>query len=117
MSFQKTTITVAIILLVLALIFIAYSLYNTKYNTAYPPVDAQCPDYWIYDSKNQWCDNVKGLGVSDSVKCPTKINFDAFPMFTGDDALCNKSKWAKSCDLTWDGVTNNRNACKSSDDN
>ena len=32
-------------------------------------------------------------------------------VWTGDDGLCYKSKWAKACDLTWDGVTNNTNAC------
>ena len=55
MSFQKTTISVAIVLLVLALIFVAISLYRTKYNTQYPPVQAECPDYWIYESQSQGC--------------------------------------------------------------
>ena len=43
------------------------------------------------------------------------MNFTTSP-WTGDDGLCNKSKWAKACNLTWDGVTNNKNACASTDD-
>ena len=27
------------------------------------------------------------------------------PYFRGSDGTCNKYKWAKSCDLTWDGIT------------
>ena len=37
--------------------------------------------------------------------------------FTGDhwqgsSGSCNKSKWAKQCDLTWDGITNNDGICE-----
>ena len=43
------------------------------------------------------------------------MNFNS-GLWSGDDGLCNKNKWANACDLTWDGVTNNPNACKSEDD-
>lgn len=112
MSFQKITISVAIVLLVVALIFVAVSLYRTKYDVQYPPVQAQCPDYWIYESQNEGCKNVKGLGNTTSKSCPMEMKFDKYAEFTGSDALCNKYKWAKKCDLTWDGITNNREACK-----
>ena len=49
MSFQSVTITVAIVILILCLIFVGVSLYNNKYNTQYPPVQADCPDYWVND--------------------------------------------------------------------
>ena len=43
------------------------------------------------------------------------MNFNTGP-WASSDGLCNKSKWAKACNLTWDGVTNNKNACPSTDD-
>tara|TARA_B100000925_G_scaffold67112_1_gene45973 strand:+ start:742 stop:1080 length:339 start_codon:yes stop_codon:yes gene_type:complete len=110
-SFQKITIGIAVILLIMCLIFIGYSLYNSKYNTAYPPVAADCPDYWL--DKEGDCVNVKELG-SDS--CKRNKNFNT-SFWTGDEGLCRKKQWARKCNLTWDGVTNNQNACKSDDDN
>jgi len=108
-SFQKITIGVAVILLICCLIFIGYSLYNSKYNTAYPPVEAACPDYWI--DKDGDCVNVKELGA-DTGLCRGPINFNN-KHWTGDNGLCAKAKWARQCNLTWDGVSNNRDACKS----
>lgn len=105
-SFQKITIGVAIIILIICLIFIGYSLYKSTYKSAWPPVEADCPDYWI--DKDSDCINVKELG-SDS--CPREMNFNS-SFWSGDDGLCRKYQWAKGCDLTWDGVTNNRQACK-----
>ena len=29
---------------------------------------------------------------------------------------CTKFKWAKSCNLSWDGITNNANICGEEDD-
>ena len=46
-GFQKIVLTTAIILLVLALIAFAVVLYNRKFNQEYPPVTAECPDYWV----------------------------------------------------------------------
>ena len=31
--------------------------------------------------------------------------------WTGDTGQCNKSRWARACDLTWDGITNNSSVC------
>ena len=31
--------------------------------------------------------------------------------WAGDNGMCLKQKWAKACDLTWDGVTNHADAC------
>lgn len=108
-SFQKITIGVAIILLIICLIFIGYSLYKAKYDVAYPPVAADCPDYWL-DNEGV-CTNVKGLGREG---CKTKIDFNN-SFYSGDDGLCRKYQWAKGCNLTWDGVTNNKDACKNKD--
>jgi hypothetical protein len=109
-SFQSTVMTIAIVLLIICLILIGIALYRHKYSNTYPPVVADCPDYWLDESKgdSSHCVNSKNLG-NDS--CANTMDFN-LSFWTGSDGLCNKSKWAKACDLTWDGVTNNTRACQ-----
>ena len=113
MNFQKIVLYMAIILLIVALIVFGSMLYTDA--KVYPPTQAQCPDYWIDMSggieTGGYCINTKNLGKGG---CSNRMNFNT-GVWTGDDGLCNKQKWAKGCDLTWDGVTNNPNAC--GDDN
>lgn len=111
-SFQKITMTVAVIILIICLAFIGYSLNSSKYNTQYPPVISDCPDYWkdMSDGDASNCVNTQtGLG---DPGCETTMDFSS-SFWTGDDGLCRKSQWAKKCNLTWDGVTNNSKACTS----
>jgi hypothetical protein len=58
------------------------------------------------------CYNVHQLGKA-SAACtsiPTEIDFGT-TAYKGSGGLCAKQKWAKQCDITWDGVTNVKNAC------
>jgi len=110
-TFQSITMTIAIVLLVICLIMIGITLYNAKYHTKFPPVVADCPDYWLdmSDGDSSNCVNkMKGLGNPD---CKTEMDFSK-SHWTGDDGLCRKRKWATKCNLTWDGVTNNPDACQ-----
>jgi hypothetical protein len=62
-----------------------------------------CPDYWIEDPNNKnVCINSKNLGTCD-------VNDMDFSLskWNGNQGLCSKKKWAMSCNLTWDGITNN----------
>ena len=110
MNFQQIVLYIAIILLIIALIVFGSMLYTDA--KVYPPTQAQCPDYWIDMSggigTGGYCINTKNLGKGE---CSNRMNFNT-GAWTGDDGLCNKQKWAKACDLTWDGVTNNPNACE-----
>jgi hypothetical protein len=54
---------------------------------------------------NKWQEG-SGPCVSSGGSSGNTMNFTKNP-FTGKDGLCNKAKWARQCDLTWDGVTNN----------
>ena len=116
MIFQKIVMTVAIVLLILVLIFIGVALYESKSKAAWPPVVSECPDYWEVqqvsgsNGENQ-CVNVKNLGKSGD-DCRQPKDFSG-SHWQGKQGLCRKYKWAKSCDLTWDGVTDNSDACKS----
>ena len=110
MSFQKTVLTIGSILLVLILLFTGYILYRNKYTGEFPPVISECPDYWVsqIESGQNICSNVKNLGKA---SCSKKMNFNR-PPWNGSDSVCYKSKWARSCDLTWDGITNSNVDCK-----
>ena len=104
-SFQNSVLTIATILLVIVLIFIGISLYKNKNNYQYPPVVANCPDYWLDESDESGvkCVNSKNLGKKE---CPKKMDFSA-AFWSSDKGLCLKKSMANNCDLTWDGVTNN----------
>lgn len=58
------------------------------------------------------CYNTHQLGkVSSScTSIPTEIDF-GHQDYQGSNGLCKKQKWAKQCDITWDGVTNVSSAC------
>ena len=58
------------------------------------------------------CYNTHQLGKP-SASCtsiPTEIDFGT-DVYKGNGGLCAKQKWAKQCDITWDGITNVPNAC------
>jgi len=107
-TFQKITMIVALVILIICLIFIGYSLYKSKYDSQFPPVVADCPDYWLDMSEGDGnsCKNVKNLGSCNQ----TSMNFSS-SFWTGNDGLCRKYQWAKQCNLTWDGVTNATDPC------
>lgn len=110
-SFQSIVMSISVVLLILCLIFVGISLYRNKYNKQFPPIMANCPDFWIDESiKNNGskCVNVQNLGNG---QCAKTMDFSK-SMWNGPDGLCAKSKWARSCDLTWDGIDNNTDACK-----
>jgi len=105
-GFQKMVLIIAIILLILLLIIIGVALNYSK-NKSWPPITAQCPDYWSIDGSgnNTTCTNVKDLGT-----CPPSsgqehliMNFNQAP-YTGPNGLCAKFQWANKCNVSWDGV-------------
>ena len=100
MSFQKTTLVVAIVFLVLMLGLVAFMLYKAKSEVQYPPDVAECPDYWEVTGE-QTCVNVKKLGHN----CESPKNFSG-AQWQGQQGIQQKQKWAKACGITWDGVTN-----------
>lgn len=112
MSIQKIILMIATIMLILTLISIGIALYNKKYDDKYPPIIAQCPDYWLDNSKGNEsrgskCTNIKNLGKDE---CSKEMDFSD-SMWQGASGLCNKKKWARHCDLVWDGVTNTSADC------
>jgi len=109
-SFQTTVMSISIILLIICLIFVGISLYRNKYNQEFPPSVANCPDFWYDQStKNNGSKCVNKLGLGNQT-CQKTMDFSG-SMWSGDAGLCNKLKWAQSCDLSWDGLDNSSLKC------
>ena len=120
-NFQKITLIVALVIFIILMIFIGAVLYKNKYEKKFPPIISSCPDYWIdeeppisanelsnIDVKTTKCKNIKNLG---KVSCSKTMDFKG-EFWEGKSGDCNKAKWARNCDLTWDGITNNPDVCK-----
>lgn len=112
MNFQRSVLLVATIALIGILSFIGYSMYKQTQSEVYPPVVADCPDYWDAEPLNgdptkPLCKNSKNIGGEN---CGKTMNFNSGE-FSGDGGFCAKRKWATNCGLTWDGVTNSNRQC------
>jgi len=114
MSFQKTILTIAIIILIVMLVVIGVALSKSTYQDTWPPIVGECPDYWVDLSGNgEACYNSKNLGVcniGDKGEAGT-MNFNQAP-YNSDNGNCSKYKWASACKVTWDGITyGSKNPC------
>ena len=112
-SFKFISFIVALIILSICCIMAYNSISIDIKKKKWPPTVASCPDYWIEDKSEGTtvCNNTKNLGLD---TCPTTINMNEFEyeskLLANSD--CDKAKWARSCNLTWDGITNNQDICK-----
>ena len=118
-DFKKTVMTVAIVTLIILLIILGIMMSNAAAEASWPPNTGDCPDFWQSEvevrtdgSENYKCNNVHSLGNSNCAKIK---NFSG-NQWKGDDGNCRKQKWAKGCDLTWDGITNNDKVCNTEDE-
>ena len=109
MTFQTIVMTTAISALIISLCFIGMQFYRQKYTADYPPVIPNCPDYWTMDGS--MCNPHPTLG-NRAAGCSSPTDFTA-PAYAGQFGKCAKYKWAKGCNLTWDGITNNPDTCTS----
>jgi hypothetical protein len=110
-TFQTIVMITASIILVISLCFIGLALRKQKNSAVFPPVIANCPDYWTDTSGNNGsrCINEQTIGNS---SCASTMDFSG-PMFAGTTGPCAKLKWAQKCNLSWDGITNNAGLCDS----
>jgi hypothetical protein len=94
MSFQRNVLTIAIVLFVLLLLFIASMMNNAKKNQAYPPELSACPDYWQVLNTGE-CQNVNNLG-----------NGLSKPIDFSKKTSVERCNWAKEYGIEWDGISN-----------
>ena len=103
-NFQKIVIVIAIILLILALAFIGAAISNEKNTHDFPPVIAECPDYWSHDVEQNKCVNDHELG--DDIHGYGKLK-EFLINSQGIKSMCDKKKGMNEFKLSWDGITNN----------
>lgn len=117
-GFNKTVLLIASVLLILGLIIIGYLIVTNVQNYSYPPIISDCPDYWDvnYDSANKKIckNNSINSGIANSSYNCRDYSVDLFKASgtSINDIICEKYKWAKKCNIQWDGITNNSQACK-----
>jgi len=130
--FYIVVISIAAVLLILILTYIGILMKQTKgANTAYPPVQATCPDYWDYITDTSSCvipssteKNVGSIYGNVNANRPLILNStntfglktsgtNAVIKFTdsgwiskGKSAVCGQRDWANTYGIVWDGVSN-----------
>ena len=136
MSFKETVLITAL-LIVFSLMILISTVLSKSGNTIRAD---SCPDYWTtlnrkpasaecmntkFGCCNDYatpksdvngtncpvkCYNTHQLGKTSAVctSIPSEIDFGNVQ---GKPGICAKQRWAKQCDITWDGITNVPSAC------
>jgi len=100
MSFQKTIIVIAIIVLIITLSVIGYMMYYTEQSKTYPPTYSACPDMWGLTGTNT-CTNTAisgsfsniGSFITD-VSCSLITGCTSISGWNGQDGDCD-SRWVQ----------------------
>ena len=138
--FYMIVLAIAVLFLIIMLTYIGILMRYTDTKVAFPPIENDCPDYWVlasdgksctiptYDQKNAGTlysndKDVKDIDITDETgSFPTKtpgydsennrIDFtnDAWAGSNGLTSTCAKKFWANNWGITWDGITNT-NTC------
>jgi len=138
-TFRFIVLSIAIVSLIIILIVIGLLLSKGKTNTAWPPTNTTCPDYWLVTDDGKGCSIPRNLGT-DSLNVgsiygnlPSNVPDQGQPLSTtfinnqnpdtytasptGDyinldkfSGVCQKQCWSKQFNIVWDGVSN-YNSC------
>jgi hypothetical protein len=114
-KFNKTVLIVASVFLIFGLIIIGIIIVRSLEGQDFPPIITDCPDYWNvgYNSADQvrCTHNQINSGLStDECRTYNTAEFNATAT-SEPEKMCKKFKWAKKCNIHWDGITNNPKAC------
>jgi len=115
-NFNRTVLLVACVLLIIGLVIIGLFSVKSIQDSAYPPIISDCPDYWnvSYDSnKNKICqhNSINSPQTSNTGCVDYPVSLFSANGTSVNDIICEKNKWAKKCNIHWDGITNNSKAC------
>ncbi len=109
-NFQKMTLIVAGILLLICIVVIVLIFLFPNTKQVWPPMVANCPDYFVdTNGDGSQCDNT--LKLIGNRSCMTSGSSGVFapnftdPPYIGDNSTCQKYNWATNCGITWDGIT------------
>lgn len=132
--FFKNVTIVAIVVLIIALTIVGVVIANDNSEIKFPPRIDSCPDYWVHASYlkdpnnnsnissdeidvnklNDECINIKHLGTcnpQDSIMDFTVAPYSNSGEKGPSSGMCAKYKWAKQCNITWDGISNRDDLC------
>lgn len=116
--FQTKVIGAACVVLIIMLSIIGYLLANSRLaDKTWPPTIAVCPDYWEdATGTGKHCTNPHNLGKCGSLEGPNESGGADLTNWVKSKYRCEASKYLRDdCALTWDGITNDDNACASAD--
>jgi hypothetical protein len=104
MSFQRNVLTIAIIIFIILMIVIGILMKSAKKSVSFPPQIGACPDYWKSEIRDDIskCFNSQNLGNLAS-GCNPSNGIDFKSQFKTKKQKC---RFAKSCKVEWDGITN-----------
>ena len=103
MSFQKITITTALVILVFFLAVIGVLLYRATAEVNFPPEYSECPDYWTVIGKDKCKNEMTGTLSNGPQGMSADFSTDEY---LGKVGLKNKCEWAKRHNVVWDNITN-----------
>ena len=104
-GFQKITIIITFIILLVLFVFIGGSLVYASKNVDNTPIVPQCPDFWEIGGTDTvpTCVNVQDLGTCSAAAGDEHLTVDfSSGNFTDN---CAKYTWANNCNVAWDGLT------------
>ena len=108
-EFQKTILIAALIIFIVFMLLVSSMLKNAKDESIFPPEVPTCPDYWenITDKPGNKGICRKTLAGAPGKKgaCEQDMDFSVAP-YNGANGRKEKCKWAKNCEIEWDGITN-----------
>lgn len=122
-EFNVLVLNIAIVVFIITLIVVGVILYYSVNNARNPPFTTACPTYFKLDSSGENCvidDDTYPSTITYPVEASDLDNLrttcasvpvSKFKGTNKDKILCAKNRWAKSCNVFWDGVTNNNSAC------
>lgn len=113
MGFYKSLLIGTLVSLIIVLAIMGVMLGNSSKKQSFPPEYSMCPDYYTINSENV-CNINSDIYSNRNADCMNKsFNENKFKIGgTGPlSGLCEKKKWANTCGVTWDGITNNSDLC------
>ena len=125
MSFNSVTLTVAAVIFVILLIYVAYFIYQDQ-KSKFLMIQSTCPDYWqmnpVRDASGNYYCQQQGTNIGTcSISQGTVNRPPTYTILNSKDECENykrKMAWiGNSCgkSILWDGVTNNphlKDICK-----
>tara|TARA_B100000902_G_C26877484_1_gene700889 strand:+ start:207 stop:620 length:414 start_codon:yes stop_codon:yes gene_type:complete len=127
-TFYTTVVVVSLVILIVALGYIAYTIQEGKGDKekVFPPIQSQCPDYWesngtscivplpgshpnlrgVYDESGSLLLTSANTPGLDETGIMTSVDMAAEGWSMSKTSTCAKKDWANNLGLSWDTVAN-----------